>query len=93
MEKKGYMLVGLANKRTGNMVAFNLEAAVFEIGQKGTSNLLIEDMVYAVDTIELMTLLQGCGVELMHCERQPEAPQVTTQEQVQAPIEGEANAE
>ena len=93
MEKKGYMLVGLANKRTGNMVAFNLEAAVFEIGQKGTSNLLIEDMVYAVDTIELMTLLQGCGVELMHCERQPEAPQVTTQEQVQTPIEGEANAE
>ena len=93
MKTKGYMLVGLANKRTGNMVAFNLEAAVFEIGQKGTSNLLIEDMVYAVDTIELMTLLQGCGVELMHCERQPEAPQVTTQEQVQTPIEGEANAE
>ena len=93
MRKKGYMLVGLTNKRTGNMVAFNLEAAVFEIGQKGTSNLLVEDMVYAVDTIELMTLLQGCGVELMHCERQPEAPQVTTQEQVQTPIEGEANAE
>ena len=93
MEKKGYMLVGLADKRTGNMVAFNLESAVFEIGQEGTSNLLVEDVVYTVDTIELMTLLQGCGVELMHCERQPEAPQVTTQEQVQTPIEGEANAE
>ena len=93
MKEKGYMLVGLTNKRTGNMVAFNLEAAVFEIGQKGTSNLMVEDMVYAVDTIELMTLLQGCGVELMHCERQPEAPQMTTQEQVQTPIEGEANAE
>ena len=93
MKKKGYMLVGLADKRTGNMVAFNLEAAVFEIGQKGTSNLLIEDMVYAVDTIELMTLLQGCGVELMHCEKQPEAPQVTAQEQVQTPVEGVEDAE
>ena len=93
MKKKGYMLVGLADKRTGNMVAFNLEAAVFEIGQKGTSNLLIEDVVYTVDTIELMTLLQGCGVELMHCERQPEAPQVTTQEQVQTPVEGEEDVE
>ena len=67
MKKKGYMLVGLADKRTGNMVAFNLESAVFEISQKGTSNLLVEDVVYTVDTIELMTLLQGCGVELMHC--------------------------
>ena len=93
MEKKGYMLVGLTNKRTGSMIAFNLEAAVFEIGKKDTSNLLVEGMVYAVDTIELMTLLQGCGVELMHCERQPEAPQVTTQEQIQTTIEGEENAE
>ena len=93
MKKKGYMLVGLTDKRTGNLVAFNLEAAVFEIGQKGTSNLMVDDMVFSVDTIELMTLLQGCGVELMHCERQPEAPQMTTQEQVQTPIEGEANAE
>ena len=93
MKKKGYMLVGLADKRTGNMVAFNLEAAVFEIGQKGTSNLLVEDMVYTVDTIELMTLLQGCGVELMHCERQPEVPPMPTPEQVQTPVEGEVNAE
>ena len=93
MKKKGYMLVGLANKRTGNMVAFNLEAAVFEIGQKGTSNLLVEDMVYAVDTNELMTLLQGCGIELMPCEKQPEVPQMTARGQVQTPIEGEANAE
>ena len=93
MRKKGYMLVGLTNKRTGTMVAFNLESAVFEIGQKGTSNLLVEDVVYTVDTIELMTLLQGCGVELMHCERQSEAPQMTTQEQVQAPIEGEEDVE
>ena len=93
MKKKGYMLVGLTDKRTGNLVAFNLEAAVFEIGQKGVSNLLIEDMVYGVDTVELMTLLQGCGVDLMHCEKQPEAPQMTAPEQIQAPIEGEVNAE
>lgn len=93
MRNKGYMLVGLTNKRTGNMIAFNLESAVFEISQKGTSNLLVEDMVYTVDTIELLTLLQGCGVDLMHCEKQPEAPQMTTQEQVQAPIEGEEDVE
>lgn len=93
MKKKGYMLVGLTDKRTGNMVAFNLEAAVFEIGQKGTSNLLVEDVVYIVDTIELMTLLQGCGVDLMYCEKQQEMPQMPMPEQVPAPVEGEANAE
>lgn len=93
MKKKGYMLVGLTDKRTGSLVAFNLEAAVFEIGQKGVSNLLVEDMVYTVDTVELMTLLQGCGVDLMHCEKQPEAPQMAAPEQAQAPVEGEVNAE
>ena len=35
MKKKGYMLVGLADKRTGNMVAFNLEAAMFETPIEG----------------------------------------------------------
>ena len=93
MKKKGYMLVGLTDKRTGNLVAFNLEAAVFEIGQRGISNLMVDDMVFSVDTVELLTLLQGCGVDLMHCEKQPEVPQMTAPEQAPAPAEGEVNAE
>ena len=81
MKKKdasGIRMLGLTDAATGNMVAFNIENAVFDINPKGHSTVHASGIEFNVETVELLTLLQGCQIELYHCQKQETQPEVQT---------------
>ena len=91
MRKNGTRVYALVDQHTGYLVVFNLAQAVFEVNPKeGKGTMYVNEMTYAIDTQELMTLLQGSGVEMMHCTRQEPNPE---EQQPVTDLEVPVNAE
>ena len=91
MRKGSKCVYALVDQHTKNLVIFNIDNATFEIGKEGKGLMHIMDLTYNIDVQELLTLLQGCGVDLMHCQPNPEQQQPSPEmpQTVEAPVHAE----
>lgn len=90
MRKGSKCVYALVDQHTKNLVIFNIDNATFEVGKEGEGLMHIMDLTYNIDVQELLTLLQGCGVEMMHCTRQEPNPE---EQQPVTDLEVPVNAE